>query len=121
MARPRFQFDEQQRKFVKSLSGMAVRQDHICKLVGVRSPKTLRKHFRTELDYGFAQTCAAVARTAYEMAMSGRYPPMSMFWDKCQTQLVPEEREEPKQPKPRARSGSSGLIVIHGNERSHAA
>ena len=79
MARRRFQFDEQQRKFVKSLAGMAVRQDHICNLVGVRSQKTLRKHFRTELDYGFAQTCAAVARTAYEMATSGRYPQMSMF------------------------------------------
>ena len=121
MARPSFQPNEQQRKFVKSLAGMAVRQDHICKLVGVRSPKTLRKHFRTELDYGFAQTCAAVARTAYEMATSGRYPQMSMFWDKCQTQLVPEEREEQKHPKPRARSGRSGLIVIDKNERSRAA
>ena len=121
MARPKFRFNEQHRRLVKSLAGMAVRQDHICKLVGPRSPKTLRKHFRAELDYGFAQACAAVARTAYDMATSGRYPQMSMFWDKCQTQLVPEEREEQKHPKPRAHSGSSGLIVIHENERSRAA
>ena len=34
---------------------------------------------------------------------------------------VPEEREEQKHPKPRARSGRSGLIVIDKNERSRAA
>ena len=122
MPRPNFRPNDYQRKLVKSLADMAFRQDEMCKLVGLRSPKTLRKHFRTELDYGFAQACAAVACTAYDMASSGRYPQMAIFWDKCQRQLVPEEREEQQQPaKPRARSSGGGFIVIDQKERSDAA
>jgi hypothetical protein len=53
-------------------------------MVGVRSPKTLRKHFQAELSSGMAEANAVVARVAYEMAVSGRFPAMSFFWTKCQ-------------------------------------
>jgi hypothetical protein len=122
MPRPSFRPTAEQRKLIRSLASMAFRQDQMCHLVSLRSPKTLRKHFRAELDYGFAEACAAVACTAYEMASSGRYPQMSIFWDKCQRQFVPEEREQQQQPaKPGARSGGSRLIMIDKDERSHAA
>ena len=114
MPRPSFEPSEQQRKLIKSLAAMALRQDQMCKLVGLRSPKTLRKHFRAELDQGLAEACLAVMRTAYEMATSGRYPQMSMFWDKCQRPAFePEHEDQRERPKPRARSRRGGLIVIH--------
>ncbi|MFL6416150.1 MAG: hypothetical protein ACJ74Y_10850 [Bryobacteraceae bacterium] len=49
-------------------------------MVGVRSPKTLRKHFEAELASGMAEANAVVARVASEMAVSGGFPVMSFFW-----------------------------------------
>jgi hypothetical protein len=102
---------------------MALRQDQMCKLVGLRSPKTLRKHFRAELDHGLAQACLAVTRTAYEMAISGRYPQMSMFWDKCQRlPFEPEQQQQREQPKGRTRARRGGLIFIDKHtDVAHAA
>jgi hypothetical protein len=123
MPRPSFRATEQQRKLIKSLAAMALRQDQMCKLVGLRSPKTLRKHFRAELDQGLAEACFAVMRTAYEMATSDRYPQMSMFWDKCQRSGFEAEQEEPReQPKARTRARRGGFIFIDQHKDvSHAA
>ncbi|MEA3075032.1 MAG: hypothetical protein QOD29_6478 [Alphaproteobacteria bacterium] len=89
MPRPSSRVTEEQRKLVKSLSAMGLPQEHICAMVGVRSPKTLRKHFEAELVSGMAEANAVVAnavvaRVAYDMAVSGRFPAMSFFWTKCQ-------------------------------------
>jgi hypothetical protein len=113
MPRPSFQPTEQQRKLIQSLAAMALRQEQMCKVVGLRSPKTLRKHFRAELDHGLAEACLAVVRTAYEMATSGRYPQMSIFWDKCQRPAFEQQQEdERKRPKRQAGSGRGGFMFI---------
>ena len=46
MPRPSFKATAEQRKLVKSLAAVGLRQEQICAMVGLRSPKTLRKHFR---------------------------------------------------------------------------
>jgi hypothetical protein len=46
-------------------------------------PKTLRKHFRRELLLGATKANAKVAETAYQMAISGKCPAMTIFWMKC--------------------------------------
>jgi hypothetical protein len=84
MPRPSFRPTPEQRKLVKSLAAVGLRQEWICGMLRLRSPKTLRKHFPEELSKGLAEATAAVARTAYEMALSGRYPAMLLFWLKCQ-------------------------------------
>jgi len=38
---------EEQRRTVKALAGYGVRQEEICAIIGLRSPKTLRKRFRS--------------------------------------------------------------------------
>jgi len=97
--RPSYRPTEEQRQRVKSLSAMGLCQEDICDLVGLRSAKTLRKHFRQELSSGMAEANAAVARVAYEMAVSGRFPAMTFFWAKCQRKQVEEvEEEEPRKP-----------------------
>ena len=65
---------------VKSLAVLGIRQQQIARVVGIRSPKTLRKHFRRELSMGSAEAAATVSRVAYEMATSGKYPQMTDFW-----------------------------------------
>jgi hypothetical protein len=112
MPRPSFTPTPEQRKLVRSLAAMGVPQQGICIVVGLRSPKTLRKHFRSELSNGFTEAYAAVARTAYEMAISGRYPAMSMFWDKCQSSCVPEAEMHPKERPKRRKGGGGGMILV---------
>jgi hypothetical protein len=67
MARPSWQPKQEQRTLVKSLSVLGLPQTQICAWVGMRSPKTLRKHFREELQQG-ATTEVVEMRTAYEKA-----------------------------------------------------
>jgi hypothetical protein len=74
--RPSFKPTKEQRKMVKSLATIGMRHDHIASVIGIRSPKTIRKHFRKELSLGAAEALAAVTRVAYEMAVSGKYPEM---------------------------------------------
>jgi hypothetical protein len=112
MSRPSFQPTAEQRKLVRSLAALGVPQQRICVLVGLRSPKTLRKHFRPELSNGFAEAYAAVARTAYEMAVSGRYPAMSMFWDKCQSSCLPEAEMQHEERPQRRKDRGGGMILV---------
>jgi hypothetical protein len=112
MPRPSFQPTAEQRKLVRSLAALGVPQQRMCVLVGVRSPKTLRKHFRPELFSGFAEAYAAVARTAYEMAVSGRYPAMTMFWDKCESSSVPEPEMQYEERPPRRKDRGGGMILV---------
>jgi hypothetical protein len=81
--RPKIKPTDEQRRLVKSLAAFGTRQEDIARAVGVRSPKTLRKHYREELDRGAVEANANVARTMYQMATSGEHPTASMFWLKC--------------------------------------
>ena len=80
MPRPAFKPTKEQRRMVKSLAAIGMRHDHIAVVIGVRSPKTVRKHFRKELFVGSAEAVATVTRVAYEMAASGKCPRMTEYW-----------------------------------------
>ena len=80
MPRPSFKATREQRKLVKSLAALGLPQDQIATTVGLRSAKTLRKHFRQEITLGTSEANAAVARVAYEMAISGKWPVMTRYW-----------------------------------------
>lgn len=80
MSRPSFKPTDAQRKLVRSMAAIGLRQEHICQVLQIRSPKTLRKHFSTELTAGHADAMGTVTRTAFDMATSGRFPAMTMFW-----------------------------------------
>ena len=83
MARPRFNPTEEQRRLVKSMAAMGIPQDQIAPMMDCKSPKTLRKHFRREIDQGTTQANFNVARVLYKMAKSGKVPAATMFWLKC--------------------------------------
>ena len=80
MPRPSFPPTLEKRKLVRSLAALGIRQAQLCEVVGVRSPKTLRKHFAEELQAGSAEAMGRLTRVAYEMAASGKYPVMTIFW-----------------------------------------
>jgi hypothetical protein len=80
MARPRFEVTEQNRKTVRALAGFGLTHEQVARMIGLRSPKTLRKYFRTELGMGSLEANAQVARTLFRMATSGENPAATMFW-----------------------------------------
>src|ERR1043166_3230429 len=80
MARPRFKPTAEQRTMVKSMAALGMTHEQITIVLGIRSPKTLRKHLRKQLDAGNAEAIAKVSGVAYEMAQSGKYPRMTQYW-----------------------------------------
>jgi hypothetical protein len=83
MPRPKFHPTEEQRRLVKSLAAMGTKHTGIAQMIGIRSAKTLRKHFRAELDRGGLEANSNVAQTMYKMATSGQHAAATMFWLKC--------------------------------------
>src|SRR3954464_10312789 len=86
--RASFKASREQRKQVRSLAALGLLQQQIAASIGLRSPKTLRKHFRREISQGAAEANAAVARVAYQMAISGKYPLMTRYWIKRSRSLI---------------------------------
>jgi hypothetical protein len=80
MARPRFKVNEEKRKTVRALAGYGMPHEQIALIVGIRSPKTLRKYFHSELASGSAEANAQVTQTMFRMATSGAHPAATMFW-----------------------------------------
>jgi hypothetical protein len=118
MGRPSFRANEEQRSLVKSLAILGMQQEQICQALGIRSEKTLRKHFGAELQEGSLHAMATVARTAYEMATSGKYPAMTFFWEKCHRDLrVEREREEAEKERLEALGEPKGIEIIYSTRR----
>jgi len=82
MPRPKLKPSEDQRRMVKTMTAMGAKQEDIALRIGVRSPKTLRKHFRNELDQGASEANLTVAQAMYKKAKEGDVK-AAMFWLKC--------------------------------------
>jgi hypothetical protein len=98
MARPTFIPTDEQRRLVKSLAAYGMKHDAIARRLGIRSTKTLCKHFREELDRGDTEANAQVAQTLFQLATSGECPAASMFWLKTRAgwrETAPPQKERP--------------------------
>ena len=80
MARPRFVATVEQRKMVRSMAAYGMPQEDIALCVGLRSAKTLRRHFREELDRAATEANAQVAQSLYQQATSGKKTAATIFW-----------------------------------------
>ena len=93
--RKTFEPTEQQRRMVESLAGCGTRQDAIARITGIDA-KTLRKHFRHELNCGVDKANAQVANTLYKMATSGKCVAATIFWTKARNRWRETFRGEHK-------------------------
>jgi hypothetical protein len=84
MGRPSHLPDDVSRRQVEALAGYGVPEAEIAGLVGVDA-KTLRKHYRHELDHGHTKANAKVAENLYHMALGeGREAvTAAIFWLKA--------------------------------------
>ena len=91
MPRPRLNPTDEQRRLVKSLAAMNIKQEDIARMVNIRSPKTLRRHFRGELDRGATEATYKVASALFQKALAGDTAAM-IFWLKTRADW--RERKE---------------------------
>ena len=80
--RPAFKPTDEQREQVITMSSNGLPHIQIAPLIGCSSPKTLRKHFRDELDIGKIQANAKVAGALYQSALDGNVKAQT-FWLKA--------------------------------------
>src|SRR5579884_172868 len=93
MARPTFIANDKQRRQVKAMVALGIRQDEIAKVLDM-TPKTLRKHFRSELDLGAIEANAKVMESLFQMATSGKNTAATIFWVKTRCGAREQERRE---------------------------
>ena len=73
---------DEQRRTVKALSAVGVPHEAIAGYLDI-DPKTLRKHFRQELDAGSLEANVKVAQTLFNMATVDRNVAAAIFWMKA--------------------------------------
>jgi hypothetical protein len=69
-------------RLVESSSGLGLPHESIAVLVGI-DDKTLRKHYRLELDMGKAKANGQIAKTLFQKATSGDTTSL-IWWTKTQ-------------------------------------
>lgn len=77
-----FEPTDEQRRTVRAMSGFGVPQPDIATHIGI-DPKTLRKHFREDLDRGSIEATAKVAQSLFRMATEGNNVAAAIFWMKA--------------------------------------
>lgn len=88
-----FEPTDDQRRTVKALSGYGVPQEGIAIHIGIDA-KTLRKHFRDELDRGSVEATAKVAQTLFHLATVEKNVASVIFWMKARAGWRETVRQE---------------------------
>lgn len=70
MGRPRHQQTPENRKLAETVAGLGLPHEQIGALLGI-DDKTLRKHYRLELDQGIAKANSNVVKSLYSKAVDG--------------------------------------------------
>ena len=108
MARKPFIVTDAMRERVRSLAGLGVPQVDIARIIR-GDPKTLRKHFRDELDRGVAEANAVIAGSLFTTTKAGNVPAQK-FWLKVRAHW--HERKGPQEPNSDAGPQSTSPVVL---------
>jgi hypothetical protein len=106
MARKAFVVTDAMHERVRSFVG--VRQEDIATIIGC-DPKTLRKHFRDELDRGMAVANAEIVGCLFGAAKGGNIA-AQIFWLKTKAHW--RECKEPKNPIPGTDGEAPSQVVL---------
>jgi hypothetical protein len=79
--RPPYLPSDEDRGKVSLMNSLGIPQSQIALLLGI-APKTLRKHFRKELDLSAIEANCHVLTSLFEMATSRRSAAAAIFWAK---------------------------------------
>src|SRR4051794_20829078 len=73
---------EEQRRLVRAMAGYGVPHEGIAIMLDI-DPKTLRRHYRQELDRGAVEATAQVAQSLFQMATVDKNVAAAIFWMKA--------------------------------------
>jgi hypothetical protein len=114
MPRKVFVVNDEIRERVRSLASVGVRQDDIAGSIGCDS-KTLRKHFRDELDRGTAEANAEITGYLFATAKAGNVI-AQIFWLKTRAHW--RECQAPEDPTPGTDAeATSHMVILPDNNR----
>ncbi|MBS0640903.1 MAG: hypothetical protein JSS43_13580 [Proteobacteria bacterium] len=86
------------RRLVRAMSGFGIPQGDIAAHLGI-DPKSLRKHFRQDLDRGMTEANVKVAQSLFQMATEGKNVAAAIFWMKSRAgwreKPLPDEGKGP--------------------------
>lgn len=104
--------DERTRAQVQLAAGFAMPHKMICKLIGLGSDHTLRKHYEHELELGMAMAVFKVSKTLFSQATREKDPSLAaaIFFLKCQAGW----REKVPLDDPNVRQSLAELIALSG-------
>jgi hypothetical protein len=91
MGRPAYAPSDEERRKVKALAAYGNTQDEIAGVIGM-SARSLRKHFREELDRGVVEANSQVSQSLFKEAVNGNVT-AAIFWLKCRAKW--RERSDP--------------------------
>jgi len=83
MGRPKHKPTEEQRTKVQHLAACGISHEKIAQIMGFRSPKTLRAHYRKVLDNAATEANANVAAALYSNAVNLKDTRAQEIWLKC--------------------------------------
>ena len=83
---------DESKRMVESTSGLGLPHEQIAILVGI-DDKTLRKHYRAELDMGKAKANGQIAKTLFSKATSGDTTAL-IWWTKTQMRWAETVKQE---------------------------
>lgn len=107
--RPPHQPTEQDRAKVKALSAYGIPQEQIARVFDIDS-KTLRLHYRDELDLGVIEANAQVAKTLFSQATKEGNTTAAIWWTK--SRMGWKEKHDVEH------SGGLTLNVVTGIDRA---
>ena len=113
MARKPFVVTDAMRERVRYLAGVGVPQDDIANIIGC-APKTLRKHFRAELDRGVAEANAIISGCLFAAAKGGNTT-AQIFWMKTRGGWRERQPADDRDADADAGSGSEVLVLPDNN------
>lgn len=79
--RPTHRPEDAKRSQVETMAGLGITEEDIARVIGI-CPKTLRRHYRAELDSAHIKANAAVAQSLYKKALSdgSQSVTAAIFW-----------------------------------------
>ena len=110
MGRPSHKVTPENRKLAETVSGLGLPHEQIGSLLGI-DDKTLRKHYRSELDQGIAKANSNVVKSLYSKAVGGDVT-ACIWWTKTRLGWKDTSREVAR---------IEGEIVVKPSEAFSAA
>ena len=94
--KPPHQPTEAQRALVTLGAAGGMPQEDIAKVIGI-APKTLREHYRDELDHGKAKANMMVLGELYKLCKAGNVAAI-IFWCKTQMNFLEDPERQAREP-----------------------